>query len=222
MKLNRRAVIACALGVCSLGLATVIAAELLTRNAARGRLFSVASDVQADAVALVLGCAKEVRGRPNLYFERRIKAAIELWEQGTVEGFIVSGDHSRQNYNEPHDMRAALIQGGVPRDRIVCDYAGLRTLDSIVRAKEIFKVEKLVVISQKFHNERAIYIANAHGIEAVGLNAQAVSGRAGSRTNVREYLARTKMLLDIHVLDTQPKYLGAVERLPWDSVSSEL
>ena len=105
-------------------------------------------------------------------------------------------------------MKEALILRGVPGDRIVCDYAGLRTLDSVIRANKIFGQRAILVISQQFHNERAIYIARQSGMEMIGLNAEDVSKHRGIRTKAREKFARVKTLLDVHLFNTQPRHLG--------------
>ncbi len=183
-------------------------------EAAEGKLFDEAAKVPRTDVALVFGCNKTFQGRRNLYFKHRIEAAADLWKAGRVKCFIVSGDNHSHDYNEPQDMKDALIEAGVPEAKIVCDYAGLRTLDSVVRAKEIFGVEKVILISQKFHNERAAYLAESVGLEVVGLNAQSVTGPAARKTDSREKLARVKMWLDVNVLKTDPKFLGQKEELP--------
>lgn len=183
-------------------------------EAAEGKLFDEAAKVPRTDVALVFGCNKTFQGRKNLYFKHRIEAAADLWKAGRVKCFIVSGDNHSHDYNEPQDMKDALIEAGVPEAKIVCDYAGLRTLDSVVRAKEIFGVEKVILISQKFHNERAAYLAESVGLEVVGLNAQSVTGPAARKTDSREKLARVKMWLDVNVLKTDPKFLGQKEELP--------
>jgi len=139
---------------------------------------------------------------------------VKVWKAGKVETLIVSGDNREKYYNEPEKMKAALIEEGVPKDRIVCDYAGLRTLDSVVRAKEIFGAERILVISQRFQNERAIYLAQANGMDAYGFNAEDVEVSAGFKTKLREVGARVKMWLDVNFLDTRPKYLGEKIELP--------
>ncbi|MGJ8657351.1 MAG: SanA/YdcF family protein [Akkermansiaceae bacterium] len=163
-----------------------------------------------ERVALVFGCAEMINGRKNLYFKYRIEAAHQLWQANKVRGFIVSGDNSRDDYNEPEDMKQALIKLGVPADKIICDYAGLRTMDSVVRVDKIFGINKVILVSQKFHNERAAYIAQNRGIDAIGYNAQDVKGKA---TQNREYLARIRMWADENILKTTPKYLGEQETL---------
>ena len=111
-------------------------------------------------------------------------------------------------------MREALIERGVPKEAIVRDFAGLRTLDSVVRAKEVFRAPSVILISQKFHNERAAYIAKNEGLGYVGYNARDVPTGLGLKTNLREVAARVKMWLDVRVFDTEPRHLGDWEYLP--------
>jgi len=161
-----------------------------------GSLYKDTNDIPDEKekrVALVLGCSEKIQGRINLYFKYRIEAAYELWKAGKVRGFIVSGDNSRDNYNEPQDMKNALVKLGVPADKIVCDYAGLRTMDSVIRVDKIFGIKRIIIVSQKFHNERASYIAKSREIDALGYNAQDVKGKEMSK---REYLARMRMWVD--------------------------
>lgn len=189
-------------------------ADRAAGEAGRGVLYDQASEVPEAPVALVFGCNRLVDGRPNLYFKYRIEAAAALWHAGKVKCFIVSGDNHVDHYNEPEDMKVALVEAGVPARKIVCDFAGFRTLDSVVRAKEVFGAEKVVLVTQKFHNERAAYLARSVGLTVYGLNARAVEGPAGQKTNLREKLARVKMWLDVHVLGTEPKFLGEKLELP--------
>jgi len=180
----------------------------------RGRIFTNASEIPATKVGLVFGTSALVKGRENLYFRYRIDAAEMAWRTGKIETLIVSGDNQFRNYNEPEKMKQALIKRGIPENRIVCDYAGLRTLDSVVRAKEIFGADPILFISQRFQNERAIYLANANGIEAYGFDARDVLTQAGLKTKLREVGARVKMWLDVNFLDTRPKHLGEKVEMP--------
>lgn len=182
--------------------------------ASRGRLFDDAAALPQTRVALVFGTTSRVQGRENLYFRYRIDAAAEVWQAGKVDVIIVSGDNRTPFYNEPREMRQALIERGVPNERIVSDFAGLRTLDSVVRAKEIFGADPVLFISQRFQNERAIYLAKANGIEAFGYNARDVGTQAGFKTRVREIGARVKMWLDVRFLNTRPRHLGDPIDLP--------
>ena len=159
-------------------------------------------------VAVVLGTAPNlVNGYQNYYFTYRIEAATKLYKSGKVTHFILSGDHGRKNYNEPEAMKQALIKNGIPENVIYLDYAGFRTLDSMIRAKEIFGQKEFIVVSQEFHNERAVYIARQNGINAYGYNAKDVNKNAGLKTNIREYFARAKVFID-SFFGVQPKFLG--------------
>ncbi|MFK7851688.1 MAG: vancomycin high temperature exclusion protein [Akkermansiaceae bacterium] len=182
--------------------------------AARGKLYDEVSAIPEAKVGLVFGTSDRYKGRENRYFRYRIDAAVEVWNAGKVETLIVSGDNRSEFYNEPQKMKNALIEEGVPAERIVCDYAGLRTFDSVVRAKEIFGAETILVISQRFQNERAIYIAEAKGMKARGYNAEDVEIQAGFKTRVREVGARVKMWLDVHFLGTKPRFLGEKVDMP--------
>jgi SanA protein len=181
----------------------------------RGRLFASVADLPPTEVGLVFGTTDRVSGRENLYFRYRIDAAVRVWKSGKIKTLIVSGDNRSQYYNEPEKMRQALVERGIPSKRIVSDYAGLRTLDSVVRAKEIFGAHSILFISQRFQNERAIYLAEANGIDAYGFNAQDVDTQAGGlKTKIREVGARVKMWLDVNFLDTRPIHLGEKIELP--------
>jgi SanA protein len=176
---------------------------------ATGRHHSILSALPHTKVALVLGTGKYVaRGRPNLYYTQRITAAANLYKAGKVEYLLVSGDNRKLNYNEPATMRRDLVAAGVPKDKIVCDYAGFRTLDSVVRAKKVFGQDKLIIVSQRFHNERALFLAQASGIEAVGYDADEDSSTQSAKVALRENLARVQAVLDVWVLHTRPKFLG--------------
>lgn len=183
-------------------------------KAAAGKLFSRVSDVPYNKVGLLLGTSKSLAdGRANLYYQFRIQAALELYRAGKVRYIIVSGDNSQVDYNEPEQMRNDLVQNGVDSNHIVLDYAGFRTFDSIVRLREIFGQSKVTIISQQFHNERALYIASKERITAVAYNAKDVATAAGLKTLLRERLARVKVFVD-YLTGKQPKYLGPKVVIP--------
>jgi SanA protein len=174
---------------------------------------SHSASLPATKVALVLGCSRLVAGgRQNLFFERRIAAAAELFQAGKVSYLLVSGDNSRSDYDEPSDMRRALVEAGVPESRIVLDYAGFRTLDSVLRARDVFGLRELIVVSQRFHNERAVYLARSHGIRAYGYDAQDVGGAQGLRLRLREIASRAVAVLDVEILHSTPRFTGPPER----------
>lgn len=171
-------------------------------------IFNTIEQVPVQKTGLLLGTSKQLKnGSANLYFVKRIEAASELFHNGKITYIIVSGDNSRKEYNEPEDMKNALMEKGIPENRIILDYAGFRTFDSVIRAKEIFGQTGFIVISQRFHNERAVYIARKNGIEAYGFNADDVNKYSGFKTKVRETLARNKVFID-QLTGKQPKFLG--------------
>ncbi len=172
-------------------------------------VYSDVTKIPPQKAALVLGASKYIgKNYPNPYFNNRIKAAKELYDAGKVKVFVLSGDNSTTGYNEPEDMRNALIELGVPANIIHLDYAGFRTLDSVVRMNKIFGQDSFIVVSQKFHNERAIFLAQYYGFEAYGYNAKDVNlNRTSFRTKVREKFARVKVFVDM-LINKKPKFLG--------------
>ncbi len=190
------------------------ACDYLVTSAGVSASFDDVEAVPACDVAVVLGTARKVSRRQfNLHYQYRIKAAVELFKAGKASYMLVSGDNSTVRYNEPRLMKKDLIKEGVPKERIYCDYAGFRTLDSIVRAKEVFGLKRFIVVSQKYHNERAIYIARNYGIDVYGFNARDVGVFDDFTTVVRERFARVKCILDLKVLKSSPKFLGEPIRI---------
>lgn len=186
----------------------VLVSNFWIMNSVSDKMYSRLADVETRDVALVLGTSRSINGiTENPFFTHRIEAAAELYFSGKVKHIIVSGDNSSNRYNEPRDMRKALLKRGVPDSCITMDFAGLRTLDSVVRCKKIFQQQRVTIVSQGFHNYRALFIALYHGIDAIAYNAD-YPATASSKTILREYLARPKAVLDLYLLDTQPKYLG--------------
>lgn len=157
-------------------------------------------------VALVLGTSKNVSpGRANQHFVNRIERAADLYQAQRVKRLLVSGDFSSRYYNEPQDMQDALEIEGIPSGAITRDAAGFRTLDSIIRAHEIFQLDRFTVVSDGFHLPRAVFIARAHGMEVSGVASDRVSLRTSFKTEIRECFARVKAVLDVYVLDTEPQ-----------------
>lgn len=206
---TRRGVARAGLAVAVLLLLASAGAGRAIRMCAKGRTFSDVATIPHRRVGLVLGCSRTLAdGRDNLFFRTRMEAAVRLFEAGGVEYLIVSGDNHIAGYDEPTDMKRALVGAGVPADRVYCDYAGFRTLDSVVRALEVFGQTNITVISQRFHNERAIYIGARRGVDAIGYNAADIDAFNSLRTRLREQGARVKTVLDVTLLRTRPKFLG--------------
>ena len=194
---------------------SILGSNIIVERSAENLVYTNIQDIPNHKVGLVLGCSKHLSdGRQNLFFKYRIQAALDLYTNKKIEYLIVSGDNSVKYYDEPTDMRNELIRRGIPEAAIYRDYAGFRTLDSVIRTAEVFGEKKFVVISQEFHVERAVCIAKAKGLKVVGYNAKEVNVFNSFKTKVREYLARTKMVLDIYVLNVQPKFLGPKIKIP--------
>ncbi|GGJ58252.1 SanA/YdcF family protein [Deinococcus roseus] len=200
------------LGLVFLGIISLPVSDAIVKNAARDSLYDDASQTPHRKVGLLLGTSKFVGKQINLFYQYRLEAAALLYKNQKIDFVLVTGDNSTVYYDEPTTMKNDLVKLGIPADHIVLDYAGFRTLDSVVRASKVFGQEAFTVISQKFHNERAVYLAQARGLDAIGFNAQDVGGYGGMKVLLREQFARLAAILDVKVLNTQPKFLG--EKIP--------
>ena len=198
-----------------LGLLLVVGCNIWINQQTKSRIYSDVEQIQPKKVALVLGANKYVAGgQINLFFRFRMEAAAKLYHAHKVQHILVSGDNGTRAYNEPIAMQKYLIDLGVPEEAITLDYAGFRTLDSVVRAHKVFQQNDFIIVSQAFHNKRALFIADYYHIKAVGFNAQDVARARSFKTRVREYFAKVKAVLDLYLLGTQPKFLGDPVTLP--------
>jgi SanA protein len=178
----------------------------------RDRLFTDLEKVPAADVALVLGTSPRLQnGGQNKHFAGRMDAAAALYRAGKVRHLLVSGDNRNASYNEPVMMKQALVARGVPAKAITYDFAGFRTLDSVIRAKEVFRLERCLIVTQRYHNTRALEIARATGLEAYGFSPPDVDFANSFSTECREVLARVGTVLDLYVLDRAPHFLGKAE-----------
>lgn len=192
-----------------LGLVSIIAAGALINLTARGRTYSDVQLIPHRRVGLILGCAKILPGGyGNPFFQYRVAAAAELFRAGKIDYLLVSGDNHIHAYDEAKDMKNSLVDLGVPHERIYCDYAGFRTLNSVVRARDVFGQTEITIISQEFHNRRAIFIARHRGMDAIGFNAAEVDAYDSFKTRCREQFAKVNTVLDIFVFRRQPKFFG--------------
>ncbi|WP_204346418.1 SanA/YdcF family protein [Psychroserpens algicola] len=175
---------------------------------AKDHIYDSVDEIPQNKVGLLLGTIKYLsNGNVNLYYTYRINAAVALYKAHKIEYILVSGDNGSKTYDEPTTFKADLVAKGIPENKIFLDYAGFRTLDSVVRAKDIFGQDSITIISQQFHNERAIYLANHNDVTAIAFNAQNVQGRYGLKVQLREYLARAKASIDV-LFNVEPKFLG--------------
>lgn len=184
-------------------------ANVAVVRASQGRMYRNVGEIPANRVGLLLGTSQYgVDGHPNPFFANRIRATAELYRAGKIEFVIASGDNEHLSYNEPLQMKKALMAEGISEEAIVLDFAGFRTLDSVVRAGAVFGQSRFTIISQEFHTQRALYIAEHYSLDAVAYRASGVPGYRGVRMHGREFLARTLAVLDLHVLRTEPRFLG--------------
>lgn len=197
-----------------LTVSAVFIVDRIVESSSAGITYNSTETIPFNRVGLLLGVAKTLPdGSPNLYYKHRIDATLKLHKAKKIKYILVSGDNCSHDYDEPTTMKDELIERGIPADRIFLDYAGFRTFDSVVRSKEIFGQKSITVISQKFHNERAIYIASKKNIRAIGFNARSVDLKYGFKTQFRERFARLKMVMDL-VFGTDPKFLGEKVSIP--------
>lgn len=210
MQLIRRLTLAALLFV-ALGGGLIAATNALVISQA-GPLAYQPSALSSVDVVLVLGTSQwSAEGHPNRHFAGRMDATAALYHAGKVRHILASGANPEIYYNEPQRMFEALVERGVPEDVITLDFAGRRTLDSIVRAKRVFKLQRFIVVSQPYHLYRALYLAQAYGLQAQGYAAAQPPLRERWRVELREVMARLLAVLDLHVLHTDAQVLGEPE-----------
>jgi SanA protein len=191
-----------------------ISSNMWIVRSTRNKVYSDLNKVPHHRIALVLGTShRTTSGDPNPFFEKRIETAADLYKLGKIDHLILSGDNRSRYYNEPMAMLKALLKKGVPASAITLDYAGLRTLDSIVRCKVIFGQSKFIIITQPFHSYRALFISKFYKIDAIAMVAEEPDFEYSFKVRFREYLARTKAVLDLYVLKTSPRFLGRKEQI---------
>lgn len=167
-------------------------------SSTKNQIYTDIQNIPYNRIGLLLGTSKykdKAKKLINEYYQSRIDAAVELFMCGKIDYILVSGDNSTKYYNEPELMKEDLLARGIPLKRIVLDKAGYRTLDSILRCRDIFGQTKFTIISQDFHNQRALFIANHKNLETVAFNAN--DGEQFVEVNTREQFARIKMVLDL-------------------------
>lgn len=182
----------------------------LYSNNVESLIYNDLKKVPKKKAALLLGTAKYVKGGgKNYFYTYRIRAAVALWKAKKIDAIVVSGDNSTKYYDETTTMYKDLIKAGIPSKYIAKDHAGLRTLDSVVRAEAIFDLDDYIIVSQEFHLKRALYIAQSKGQKAIGFAAKDIKGTAtAKKMEAREFFAGIKAFLDVKVLMTEPKFYG--------------
>ena len=189
-------------------LALTLLCNFLVGRTADYALYSSLDALPHKQVGILLGTSKYSRqGGLNDHYRLRVNAAIELFKAGKIDYILISGDNSTPFYDEPTTIRRDLLKSGIPAQNIYRDYAGFRTLDSILRAHHVFELDSFTIISQAPHSKRALYIAIHHDIDAVAFNAG--DGHNTDISNkIREMLARVLAVMEVHFFNTGPKFLG--------------
>ena len=210
-KLNK--LIKAAIWVAISSLLFVLGTNIWVVQSTKDLIYTVSSAPQNN-VALVLGTSKRtVGGKPNRFFVERMNTAATLHSSAKVKHILVSGDNRTKYYNEPRDMLNALGDLNIPYEDVSLDFAGLRTLDSVVRCNEVFGQHKVTIVTQEFHCYRSLFIASYFDMDAIAVSADD-GGPIGNTLALREVLARTMAVLDLYILQRKPKYLGEKIELP--------
>jgi len=191
--------------LCTAGLLGVFFPRLITTLYSWHRTYQV-DQAPVERVAIVFGAGLRRDGTPTAILRDRVETSARLYLSGKVEKLLMSGDNSVEYYNEPEAMRQYAISLGVPDEAIVLDYAGQRTYDTCFRAKAVFGVESALLVTQKFHLPRALFLCNMLGLTASGVEANNLSYRNVSLLiwNVREQLATAAAFLDLYVDNPSP------------------
>ncbi len=171
-------------------------------------IYADIDDLPVNKTGLLLGTSKNVvGGGNNPYFSNRIDAAARLYHEGKISHIILSGDNETRYYNEPKDMQEALLAKGVPASAMTLDYAGFRTLDSIVRCQKIFGQNQITIITQEFHSFRAVFISQYYNMDAQAFAAEKIPLDQAIKVLTREYFARTLAIIDLYVLNRAPRIM---------------
>ena len=190
-------------------IAVVAACNIWVLSSCSGRLYDNAETVPHKRVAVMLGTNPKTKtGKMNYFYKHRIDAAVKLYQNGKIDRILISGDNSSKTYSEPDAMKADLMAAGIPDSAIYLDFAGFSTYDSMVRAKKVFGLSEFMVVSQDFHNKRAVYIARQNGIDAIGFNVRNTIFRKWRiKMELREIMARVKAVGEV-VMNKKPHFLG--------------
>lgn len=196
--------------ICAFAVLAIIGlCNLIVIQSAKGRIYDDVEKIPYNKVGLVLGTIPKLsNGNDNYYYKCRMQATADLYFAGKISYIIASGDNHIKDYNEPECMLNSLVALGVPDTVIYLDYAGFRTFDSMIRAKKVFMQDSITVISQHWHNQRAIYVARKQGMDIIGFDAKdAIVRKAYIKNHIREMLAKVKAVVDVY-FGKQPHFLG--------------
>ena len=192
-----------------LGLCLLFGIDFYVRSSTKDRIISpedVSSVSDADCI-LVLGAGIRTDGSPSPMLQDRLNTGIELYQNNAAPKLLMSGDHGRKKYNEVQTMKDIALDQGVPSEDVFMDHAGFSTYDSLYRARDVFQARKVIIVTQKYHLYRALYIARSLGLDTWGVSADTRRYRGQSQRDFREILARDKDFF-VSVFKPLPKYLG--------------
>ena len=192
-----------------LGLCLLFGIDFYVRSSTKDRIISPenASSVSDADCILVLGAGIRTDGSPSPMLQDRLNTGIELYQNGAAPKLLMSGDHGRKKYNEVQTMKDIALDQGVPSEDVFMDHAGFSTYDSLYRARDVFQARKVIIVTQKYHLYRALYIARSLGLDTWGVSADTRRYRGQSQRDFREILARDKDFF-VSVFKPLPKYLG--------------
>ena len=192
-----------------IGIVTVISINNHVKNVGGRNIITPEEAIKIDDIdcIVVLGCQVKDDGKPSDMLADRLRRGIELYNQGVAPKIIMSGDHGQKEYDEVNTMKQVAVDAGIPSNDIFMDHAGFSTYESLYRAKKIFEADKIIVVTQKYHLYRTMYIAEKLGIEAYGVNADYHTYWGQSNRDAREILARCKDFIKT-IFKPEPKYLG--------------
>lgn len=190
----------------------VLACNVWVITAAKPYVYNSPTAIPANDVGLVLGTSPLNRsGGRNAHYQGRMESALLLYRRGALRHLLLSGANPSARYNEPKAMYQTLATAGVPKTDMTLDFAGFRTLDSVVRARAVFGLDEVTIVSQRYHVYRAVFLARRVGLDAVAYAAPTMPRRRSRRTEIREVFARVKAVIDLYIIRKQPKFLGEQE-----------
>ena len=179
----------------------IVSCNMIVIYYSKDLLYDNVKDIPYKEVGLLLGTSPSTtKGHTNIYYNYRIDAAFKLYKAKKIKLILISGDGKFKNYDEPKYMKRDLVKRGIPANKIILDKKGLRTYDSVIRAKDVYGYSEFTVISQKFHNERAVFLAGHNDIDAIGFNAKDApnqKGKSAQRMRIREIFAKVKVFVDL-------------------------
>lgn len=219
LKLNIKLLLKWGLKMGFLGLCTIILLSYYISKTTKSAIYSDVNAISKSYTALVLGAKVYQNGHLSSVLKDRVDAALELYKAKKIKRFLLSGDHGTTNYDEVNQMKAYLLKKGVSKHAIFLDHAGFDTYQSIYRAQYIFKANDIIIVSQKFHLKRALYIAKSLGLQAQGYSADKHTYGIAKKMILRESLANVKAFLEL-LIHKKPKYLGQVIDIKGDSSKS--